>query len=250
VELTVLGCGGTWPDPGGATSGYLLRADGFNLWIDAGSGTLARLTELIPISEIGAVVISHAHPDHFVDLYPTFYARHYADMGHQGLPLYCPTGFFGEIAGLVGEASRDQMRLAFDVREIRGGDAVEAGPFRIRAAEMSHIGVHALGYRIENGGASVAYTGDTGPNANLLALARGVDLMVSEATWQDHMDLLPFHMSASQAGEHAKSAGVARLVLTHIWPSLDKEVSREQADATFDGPIDVAFGGLRLELGG
>jgi ribonuclease BN (tRNA processing enzyme) len=250
VELTVLGCGGTWADPGGATSGYLIRQDGFNLWLDCGSGTLARLEQIIPMSQIDAVLVTHAHPDHFVDLYPCFYARHYAGAGEPGLPLFCPGGFFEQVGGLVSSESRDVMATAFNWLELHDGADFEIGPFRVLAREMAHIGVHALGYRIELvGGPSLAYSGDSGPNDSLVELAHETDLLLCEATWQEHMDLLPFHLSGRQAGEHASAAGAGRLMLTHIWPSLEKEASRAEATEAFAGPIDIAREGMVLEVG-
>jgi ribonuclease BN (tRNA processing enzyme) len=249
VELTVLGCGGTWADPGGATSGYLLRHDGFTLLVDAGSGTLSRLQQLIPMAEIDAVIVTHAHPDHFVDFYPLFYARYYAHQGSNGLPFYCPDGFFDVFADVVSGDSREAMEEAYSVRPISEGAEFEEGPFRIRSAEMSHIGVHALAYRFEVDGTSLTYSGDTGPTDNLVKLARDSDVLVAEATWQDHMDLLPFHMSATQAGEHATAAGVGALVLTHIWPSLDKADSLDQGAASFEGSLAIAVEGMIMEIG-
>jgi ribonuclease BN (tRNA processing enzyme) len=73
--------------------------------------------------------------------------------------------------------------------------------------------------------------------------------MLAEATWQDRDDLLPFHMSSRQAGDHAREAGVGRLVLTHIWPSLDHEISKDQAAEEYPGPIDSAVEGMRFEVG-
>ena len=81
MELTVLGTSGTWPGPGGATSGFLVQHDGFNLWVDAGTGTFSRLQQHIAVADIHAVLVTHAHPDHFVDLYSCFYARHYGGLG-------------------------------------------------------------------------------------------------------------------------------------------------------------------------
>lgn len=249
MELTVLGCGGTWADPGGATSGYLLRADGFNLWLDCGTGTLARLEQIIPMSEIDAVLVSHAHPDHFVDLYPCFYARHYAGKGAPGLPLFCPGGFFDQVGSLVSSESRDVMATAFNWLELHDAADFEIGPFRVKAREMAHIGVDALGFRIESDGHALAYSGDTGPSEPLVELSRDADILLCEATWQEHMDLLPFHLSGRQAGEHAEAAGVGRLMLTHIWPSLDKNESRIEAAETYHGPIDIAREGTVLEVG-
>jgi len=247
VELIVLGCGGTWPTAGGATSGYLLRHDGFNLWLDAGTGTLARLQEYVKMSEVGALVITHGHPDHMVDLYPFFYARYYGGQGPHGLPLYYPHGFFKRIGDLVGTETTEAMHTAFELNEVKPGDVLDIGPFRVTAFEMTHLGP-ALGYRIEANGAVLAYTGDTGPTPVVDELAKGSDVFVAEATWQDHQDLLPFHLSARQAGEHATRAGAKRLMLTHIWPSLDYDVSRRQAAEAFDGEIIIAEEGMRLEI--
>src|SRR5439155_4921125 len=94
----------------------------------------------------------------------------------------------------------------------------------------------------------LAYTGDTGPTEALDELANDSDLLLAEATWQDRDDLLPFHLSARQAAGHAKRAGARSLVLTHIWPSLDKDISREQAADAYDGRIDIAAEGMRRSV--
>jgi ribonuclease BN (tRNA processing enzyme) len=249
MDVTVLGAGGTWPAPGGATSGYLVRHDGFCLWIDAGTGTLSRLQQHIALSEVDTVLVTHGHPDHFVDLYPAFYARYYGQLGTPGLPLYAPSDFFGHFAELVSDDSRDLLRVCYSVRDADAGEAFEAGPFRIVPFEMTHVGVRSLGYRIEVGGSTLAYTGDTGPSDEVVKLASGADLFVCEATWQDGMDLLPFHMSARQAGEHATRAGVARLVLTHLWPSHDREAALDQGKEAFDGPTELAREDMHIEVG-
>jgi ribonuclease BN (tRNA processing enzyme) len=248
VELIVLGCGGTWPAAGGATSGYLLREDGFNLWVDAGTGTLAKLQEYVKMADVGALMITHGHPDHMVDLYPFFYARYYGGQGPHGLPLYSPRGFFQKIGELVGPETTEAMHTAFELHVAKPGDSLEIGPFRIRVFEMTHLG-SALGYRIESGGAVLAYTGDTGPTPEIEGLGRDADLFLAEATWQDMPDLLPFHLSARQAGEHATRAGAKRLMLTHIWPSLDQEVSKQQAAEAYHGEILLAAEGMTVEIG-
>lgn len=249
MELIVLGASGTWPVPGAATSGYLLQEDGFNLWVDAGTGTFAILQRYIEMRDIHAVVISHEHPDHMVDLYPCFYARHYGALGDPHLPVYVPQGFPAIAEDLISEESRAVMRTAFDWRELAPGEGFQIGPFRVRTEGMAHLGLVALGYRFDADAASIAYTGDTGPTHHVEDLARGADVLLSEATWQDGQDLLPFHLSARQAAHHATEAGVGKLLLTHIWPSSDKEVSRAQAAEEFDGPIDLAAEGMRLEVG-
>jgi len=80
-------------------------------------------------------------------------------------------------------------------------------------------------------------------------IARDADLYLAEATYQDASNLMPFHLSATQAGEAAKAAGAKRLMLTHITPDLDLEVSRAEAGITFEGPIDIATQDLSVEVG-
>ena len=249
MKLTVLGSSGTWPNPDTATSGYLVQHDGFNLWMDAGTGTLANLQHHIELSRIDAIVISHEHPDHFVDLYPCFYAWHYGELGKPGLPVFVPTDFTQKLADVVSIDSQVVMRTAFAFTEVTPGESFEIGPFDVKTEPMAHLGLPALGFRIRSDGTVLAYTGDTGPTHHVEDLARGADLLLAEATWQDRDDLLPFHLSSRQAAIHAREAGVRELVLTHIWPTLDRDVSKQQAAEEYDGPIEAAVEGAAFEVG-
>ena len=211
MRLSVLGSHGTWPGTAGECSGYLVTSGSFNLWLDAGTGTFARLQEHVPPSDIDAVLITHGHADHFLDVIPAFYARHYGDLGEPGLPFYSPTGFMDLAALLVSENGRNVMAEAYAFDHLEAGRVVEIGPFRVTSFEMTHIGVYSLGYRIQAEAHTFAYTGDTGPCEEAIELARGADLFLCEATYQDPMDHTFFHLSAEQAAEHAARAGVRRL---------------------------------------
>jgi ribonuclease BN (tRNA processing enzyme) len=249
VELTVLGSSGTWPPAGGATCGYLVSHEGTHVWLDAGTGTFSNLQRHIQVRDIAAIVITHGHPDHFVDVVPAFYARHYGGLGDPHLPFYSPEGFTNAMSLLVSEDGSDVMAEAYAFTTLRDGDRFQVGPFDIRAFEMRHVGVNALGYRIEAGGTVFAYTGDTGPTDAVVELARGADVLMAEASYQDSSNLLPFHMSARQAAEHAKTAGVGRLLLTHLLPTLDPEVSLAEARSAFDGPVEIAEQGMTTVIG-
>jgi ribonuclease BN (tRNA processing enzyme) len=249
VELTVLGAQGTWPGAGGENCGYLVSVNGYHLWVDAGTGTFARLQQVIPVDQVGAMLITHGHPDHFVDIIPTFYALHYGGLGDPGLPLWSPGGFTDIVAALVAENGRNVMAEAYAFRTATAGEVFEVGPFRVTPYEMEHIGVRSLGYRIETEGAVLAYTGDTGLCDAAVELARDADLFLCEATYQNASRLYPFHLSAAQAGELATAAGSDHLVLTHLTPELDHRVSIREAAETFDGPIDIAVPGMVLEVG-
>jgi ribonuclease BN (tRNA processing enzyme) len=249
VEVTILGSQGTWPGPGGQTCGYLVSHDGFHLWVDAGTGTFARLQEHVDLADIGGMMISHGHPDHFVDMIPAFYARHYGKMGEAGLPFWSPDGFTDLAALLVSENGRNVMAESYDFRVAEEGSPFEIGPFVVTPFVMTHVGVKALGYRIEAGGVALAYTGDTGPCDEVIELARNADVFLAEATYQDTSNLMPFHLSARQAGEIAQQADVRRLVLTHLTPDLDPVVSLREAAEAFDGVVDLAITAMVLEVG-
>jgi ribonuclease BN (tRNA processing enzyme) len=248
MELIVLGSCGTWPSAGAATSGFLVRHEGFDLWLDAGSGTLSRLQSYVPLSGIDASLISHGHPDHFLDLYPAYYARHYYEQGSTKLPVVAPADFVERFEQVVSEESRSTVRQTYAFQDARPNEPFELGPFRITPFEMEHVGVRSLGYRLEAGGAVLAYTGDSGPCEAVVELARDADVFLCEATWQAHDRLASFHMSAQQAGEHATRAGAHSLLLTHILPIHDRERSRSEAAETFDGPVDVAVEDQRREI--
>ena len=250
MKLSVLGAQGTWPGPGGECCGYLVSHDGFQLWLDAGTGTFARLQEQIAIGDVGAIAISHGHADHFIDIIPAFYARHYGGLGEPGLPFFSPEGFTDLASLLVSENGRNVMAEAFAFTEAHAGEPFEVGPFRVAPFEMTHIGVRSLGYRIEAGGVVLAYTGDTGPCQEAVDLAQGADLFLCEASYQNGQDLTFFHLSAAQAAEHAVKADVGTLVLTHVMPALDDERSRDEAAAVYRGRVEVARPDRAWEVGG
>ena len=245
----MLGSAGTWPPAGGATCGYLVTHEDATIWLDAGTGTFANLQTHIEVGDLDAIVISHGHPDHFVDVVRAFYARHYGGLGDPGLPFYSPEGFTYLLSLLVSEDGRDVMAKAYDFSTLHDGDRIQVGPLQIRAFEMQHVGVTAMGFRIQAGGAVFAYTGDTGPCDAVVELARDADVLLAEASFQDSSELLPFHLSARQAGEHAAAAGVGRLLLTHIVPTLDPAVSLAEARSAFGGSVEIAEQGLVTEIG-
>lgn len=249
MKLTVLGAQGTWPGPGGECCGYIVSSEGFHLWLDAGTGTFSRLQEHVGVNDVGAVLISHGHADHFLDMVPAFYARHYGGLGSPGLPFFSPEGFTDLAALLVSENGRNVMAQAYAFATAAERQPFEVGPFRVTPYEMTHIGVYSLGYRIEADGVTLAYTGDTGPCPEAIALARDADLFLCEATYQNDSTLTYFHLSAAQAAEHATAAGAKRLVLTHVTPNLDPALTQAQGAEVFDGAVDLASPGSIWEVG-
>jgi ribonuclease BN (tRNA processing enzyme) len=251
VELIVLGAHGTWPSAGGATSGLLVRHEGISVVLDLGSGTVAKLQEHVGLFEPHAVLISHSHPDHVSDLYTYLLARLFAPERPPLIPLFLAPKVLERFTPLLADDSGDMRpQEAFDVVEVEPGTELAVGPFTIRTAPMRHS-VPTLGVRVEADGVALAYSADTGPSDELVRLSRGCDLLVAEASWQtDGIDRPPIHLTAREAGEMAARGECGRLMLTHIRPHLDRDLSREEAGGTFGGEILLAAEGLAVEVGG
>lgn len=249
MEVIVLGSSAAWPDAGRAAAGLLLRHEGVSVALDLGTGTLSNLQLHVPHQSLDAVIITHEHLDHCLDLYPLTVARAFHPDRLDPLPLFGPQGVFERIAALEDEEGVEEMRQTFDVRRMDPGTGFEVGPLRFTTRLLPHM-VPNAGLRIEADGRTVVYTGDTGPSEALETLAKDADLLVAEASWlEPRGDLGPIHLTARQAGEHAARAGARSLLLTHLWPGLDRGRARDQAGEAFDGTLAVADEGMALAVG-
>jgi len=240
-RLTVLGSCGAWPEVGRACSGFLVEYDGFRLVLDLGYATLPRLLARCPEGEVDAVVVSHGHPDHCVDLQALLRVRYFGPGGAKRIPLYCPPGVVERISAL--EPSEDP-RQVFDVQPLPGTYGV--GPFRLDARLLPHH-VPNVGVRLTAPALTLAYTGDSGPTDGLAELGAGADLYVMEATHQGE-PRSPHLMTAREAGRWAARAGAGRLMLSHFWPGSDRAISLGQARETFAGEVIIAEEDMVVDL--
>ncbi len=250
MRVTVLGTSGAWPAAGRACSGYLLESGDARLVLDLGFGVLPRLLERCPAAQLTAVFLSHAHADHCVDLYGLFRALRLSTPPLPSPPIFASEEVVQRVGGLDGPGGPDRLRRELDLRPLPGGDPLEVGPFRLRAFELPHF-VPNHGVRVEAKGRVVAYTGDTGPSDRVLDLARDADLFLCEATFQTPPpEQGPrYLLSATEAGEYARAAGVRQLMLTHFWPGEDRSRSRVLAAAAYGGPVSIAEEGLTVDVG-
>lgn len=251
-RLVVLGSSSAWPEAGRACTGYLLEHGGFRLVLDLGYGTVGRLLDLLGSSaaaNLDAVVVTHRHPDHMVDLHALFRARSLGLGSAPTLPLLAPEGVVERLKALE-EDDGSKVDEAFDVRPLPG--VHDLGPFRLEAVEVTHS-VPAVGVRLSTDRLTVAWTGDTGYDDALAGLGRDADLFVVEATQRnqqqpDAEQESRTHLTAQQAGAVAAEAGAKRLMLTHFWPGNDREQARADAARAFDGEILIADEGLEVGL--
>jgi ribonuclease BN (tRNA processing enzyme) len=247
MRLTVLGGCGAWPAAGQACSGYLLEHDGFRLLMDPGYATLPRMLGHIRSEQVDAVLVTHRHPDHCADLSPLLRARAFRDDPPAALPVYALPGAVDAVLALDGPG---MVEDACVLRAFEAGDRFDVGPLEVETRLLPHF-VPNAGIRLTAGARVMAYTGDTGPSPGIVALARGAGLLLAEATFVEQVPerSAQYLSSAREAGRSASEAAVGQLVLTHLRPGTDPAASEETAKGTYDGTIQVAGGGLVVDLG-
>jgi len=254
-RLVVLGSCGAWPEAGRACSGFVLEHAGVRIVMDLGYGTLPRLLGLLG-STVGdgvdAVIVTHKHPDHMLDLHGLFRARWFGRRDAAAIPLYAPEGVVERLDGLE-EEDDGAIRRVFDWHLLPAGP-YDIGPFRLESQALPHF-VPNAGVRLSADGLTVAYTGDTGPDPALVELGRDADLYIVEASDREQRATTPpaptrsrMHLSAHEAGAAAASARARRLLLTHFWPDNDREASRASARETYAGDVLIADEGLEVPL--
>lgn len=237
VVVTVLGCDGSWPGPGGAGSGYLVRVGETTLVLDAGPGTFAVLQTIIDPAEIDAVVVSHHHSDHWSDLWAMHTHARFQGRKHP-LPVYAP-------AAVVEHAGADHPLLEW--RVVTSGDWAGIGEASVAFHRTDHE-EETLAVRVDGAGRALGYSADTGPDWSLEALGSELDLLLCEATYTADHEGTAAHLSGRQAGSAARAAGARRVVLTHRWPTIDARAVASEAEAAFGGPVEQAVIGKEFTL--
>lgn len=259
MRFTVLGKSPAWEDAGGACSSYLVEEGDYRLLLDHGNGAFGKLRQRLSYTEIDAVLVSHMHADHFLDLVPFSYALTLglpdaARESRRKPPLWLPPDGDEKLRRLVsvwgGEGLID---AAFDIRTYEQAGTLELGPLAVSLHPVPHYTLtHAVSLSPPSGGRLV-FGADCRASDEIVAAARGADVLLAEATLPEPLpDSVPEgdrgHMSAGEAGEVARRAGVGRLVLTHFSDQTDPDHALGEAREAFGGPVELAAEGSFWEL--
>lgn len=219
-RVVVLGTCGAWPEAGRACSGFVVEYEDYRVVIDLGYGTLPHLLALLGSSigkGVDAVVVTHEHPDHMVDVHGLFRARCYGWPNSPPLPLYAPRGVLDRLCGMEDdENGAASVHRVFDWKPLPS-TRQRLGPFDLDSYPLPHY-VPNAGVRLSAPGLTVAYTGDTGPHPSLADLGRHADLYIVDATsWRRSAEASAgpdtMNLTARAAGESAAKAGARRLLL-------------------------------------
>jgi len=244
MELITLGTSAAYPTVNRACSGYLIREEGTNVLMDAGSSVTRNLMRWINPSLLDAIVITHLHQDHFIDIYPLYYFLAFHHRERLPIDVYAPEGARDFVLQIFPRGSEKGLDSVYNFKPLR-----HRGSFKVGVIEFQSIGVrhslNAFGIRASAGQRTIAYSSDTGFDEILYEVAAGSDIFICEATMQqEREDLL--HLTAAQAGMIASKAGAKKLVLTHIWPDFELAESQRMAAAEYAGPIVLAEDNMKF----
>jgi len=235
--LTVLGCDGSYPGPGGAASGYLVRSEAATLWLDAGPGTFAALQLHGDPALLDAVVLSHEHSDHWTDLESL------------GAWLSCRGGGPVRVYAPPGLATRSSFarRSVFDWHVVEPDEEVTIEDVRCRFAATDH-GPVTLAARFEtDGGSALVYSADTGAEWSADVFGAGIGTLLCDATYTQADEGKLRHLSGRQAGRMAAAAGVERLIVTHRWPTVSAQALADEASTAFGAAVAQAAPGITFD---
>jgi ribonuclease BN (tRNA processing enzyme) len=227
----------------------MVEKDGEALILDLGQGSLSSLFTHRDPASVKAVVISHMHGDHHVDLIPLRNLLYYGYEHPRSIDLHVPDElrrrydvFLGE-KGFLDHLVGDELRAG--IREI--------GPFVLEAQPVTHAD-HSYAFRVTDRerpeAAGLVYSGDCGKADDLLPLIREGDTLLCEAFWST-LKAIPSanHLTAGEAADVARRGGAAHLILTHILDAHDPQAALAAAIEIFPGPVQLAEPGLVVEVG-
>ena len=263
MRLTVVGCSGSTSGPESPASCYLVQAPyaggTFSLVLDLGPGAFGALYRYLEPARVDAIALSHLHPDHCLDLCSYYVAAVYSPTAPWPQPRLFGPGGTPERLARAYEVQRKNGSPAepgpgiadhFDFRAWQPRQQV--GPFVVETVAVDHP-VEAYAMRITedvpNGG-TLVYSGDTGPCAALVEIARGADLLLVEAASLERPDNPPgLHLTGRQAAQVGQQAGVGAVVLTHIPPWSDPDHVLAEALPHFAGSLSRAVPGATWAIG-
>jgi ribonuclease BN (tRNA processing enzyme) len=248
IELTVLGAGPAYTArPGAVGAAYLLRRGPDAVVLDLGQGTFTNLAGAIEPSALGAVVVSHLHPDHFIDLVPLRHYLHWDFKPGRRIRVLGPAALETRL-----DALHDQPGFAagsLDIEGLSDGAHVAVGGFDVEARLVRHTD-ESYAFRVTgDAGPGLVYSGDCGDADGLAPLVHRGDTLLCEASF-GNAPVAPGseHLNAYDVGRIAAAAGAARVLLTHVLMGHDRAATAHAAEELAGVPVSVVDPGDRFSI--
>jgi len=219
VRVTILGSGDAFGSGGRLNSAYLVEAPGATFLVDAGPTVLQGLKAAgCDTTKIDFVLLTHLHGDHFGGVPFLFMEYRWCNLRTRPLGIYGPRPVETRVRKLF-SALYEQSALEGTPFPVQYGELAPATSCEIQGVRVHAIAVpHApellcLGLRVEVGGRTLLFSGDTMWHEPLMTQARGVDLFLCDCT---NFETTEYHLSYPEIAAHAGQLGCKRLVLTHL----------------------------------
>jgi len=251
LQLDVIGAGPAYTDRAGASgAAYLVRHGPTALLLDLGQGSFPRLAGTLEPSSLDAVVISHLHPDHFIDLVALRHYLYWQFKPARRVRVLAPAGLAARLdalhdqPGFIG-AALDVEDLSLGVRTI--------GTLTVEARRVTHTrDSHA--YRVaraDGAGPGLVYSGDCGRAEDLDQLVRPGDTLLSEVSFgRGPVPPGAAHLDGPAVAALANRTGVGVVLLTHLQMGFDETATMESVSSTFPRMVSLVVPGDRFAIGG
>ncbi len=254
LEVDVLGAGPAYSDRvGSAGASYLVRSGSTAVVLDLGQGSFPRLAATIEPSTVDAIVISHLHPDHFIDLVALRHYLRWQFRPERHVRVIAPTGLEQRIDALHDEPGFTAATL--DVEPIGAsvgepvGEPVQIGDILLEAVRVTHTNdSHAFRVSLTDG-VGLVYSGDCGRADDLAPLIRPGDVLLTEVSFgPGPVPYDALHLDGPSVGALAARAGVGRVLLTHLQMGYDPAATSAAVASRYDGSIEFVEPGSRFQI--
>jgi ribonuclease BN (tRNA processing enzyme) len=249
MELTVLGAGPAYTNrPGSIGAAYLLREGGSAVVLDLGQGSFPALASRLEPSRLDAVIVSHLHPDHFIDLVALRHYLRYEFEPPRRVTVHGPAGLDDRLDALHAEPGFAAQTL--DVHALLPGTVAIAG-FSVEARRVAHTeDSHA--FRVTAGdGPGLVYSGDCGRWEDLVPLVHEGDTLLVEVSFgPGPVPSGAMHLDATGIARLIAATRPSRVLLTHLQMGFDPAATVAAAGVGFRGPIELVEPGFAARLDG
>jgi ribonuclease BN (tRNA processing enzyme) len=244
ANVQILGSSSAVPNPAEATSAYLIRDAEVSVLLECGHGAVGRLRQYVDATALDAVVVSHMHPDHCMDLVALRNYRYVRSL--PALRLYLPRNGPSVLRNVAValELAPDYFDHAFDVRTYDSANEIRIHGLSMSAIRTRH---NTLGYALKlvtSNAGCLLFTSDTGWYAELSQFARGADVLLVEVT--DHVTPATderWHLCPRDAARLIESARPGKAILTHYVAEHSSDILDAVANACPDTQVELAVAG-------
>ena len=252
MELLVVGSGAAYPDrPGTASSCYVVLHDGAAVCLDLGQGSFAGVAGRLEPADLAGVVISHLHPDHFVDLVALRHYLRFEFTPPRRMRVIAPAGLRRRLDGVMGEPGFAAGTLEI---EDRCEGHLQVGPFDMESLLVTHT-ADSFATRVTLATTAdrpaIVYSGDCGRAADLAPLIRPGDVLLCEVAFGPGPVPVPdLHLDGAAVGRLAAETHVSQVLLTHLQMRRDPAATLAAVGAEYGGQVSLVSDGDRVKIMG